>query len=200
MIRNGLVTTVACLAVAAAAAGCAGGGDPPGVATAATGGAATPAGSASADTGAVAEYVASTRAYVRCMRDEGIALPDPDARGHIDYSRLGGNGVLKKDPKFQAASQKCSGLRLPVPEELQEKLPPLSPEQVGHVREYAKCMRANGVPAFPDPDPDGHFSRGGIENPTEQEGKAMFRAGQICGPVLEGRPPTTPDPNATGLG
>lgn len=196
MIRTGLLG----FAVAVTLAGCGGGGDEPGVATAASGGA-TPTTSASAATGVVAEYVAGVRRYVQCMRDEGIDLPDPDAKGQIDYTAVGGGGALKRDPKFLAAGQKCAGLQPPVPDELEDKGPPLTAEQIRYAREYAKCVRANGQPDFPDPGADGHFSdRTGGENPSEQEAQAMFRASQICEPVLEGRPPTTPDPNATGAG
>jgi hypothetical protein len=200
MFRTGLFTAVTLAgAVAVALAGC-GGGEAPGVATAATGGA-KPAASASAAASVVEEYVAGVRKYVQCMRGEGINLPDPDAKGRIDYSAVNRNGSMKRDPKFLAAAQTCKDQMPTVPDELEDKGPPLTAEQIGYAREYAKCMRANGQPDFPDPGSDGRFSdRGGNQNPTEQEAQAMFRASQICNPVLEGRPPTTPDPNATGVG
>jgi hypothetical protein len=198
MSKTGLFTAGACLALALA--GC-GGGEEPGVATAATGGA-KPTTSASVATSVVEEYVAGVRKYVQCMRDEGINLPDPDAKGRIDYTTVNRNGNLKRDPKFLSASEKCKDLLPTVPDGLEDEGPPLTPEQIRYAREYAKCMRANGQPDYPDPGADGHFPRTdtGNQNPTEQEAQAQFRASQICNPVLEGRPPTTPDPNATGLG
>jgi hypothetical protein len=198
--RIGLFAAGVTLAVALTVAGCGDGANEPGVASAATDGAA-PTLTASAEVGVVAEYVAAVRKYVRCMRDAGINLPDPDAKGRVDYTAVDGNGALKKDPRFRAATEKCKDLLPPVPDELEDKGPPLTAEQIRYARDYAKCMRANGQPDFPDPGPDGYFpDRGGNQNPTEQEAQAMFRAGQICNPVLEGRPPTTPDPNATGVG
>jgi hypothetical protein len=201
MSRTGLLAAVILAgSVAVGPAGC-GGGESPGVATAATGGA-KPNTSASVAGSVVQEYVAGVRKYVQCMRDEGINLPDPDAKGRIDYTTVNRNGSMKRDPKFLSASEKCQDLMPTVPDELEDKGPPLTAEQIGYAREYAKCMRANGQPDFPDPDADGQFSRTdtGNQNPSEQEAQAMFRAGQICNPVLEGRPPTTPDPNATGAG
>jgi hypothetical protein len=41
-------------------------------------------------------------------------------------------------------------------------------------RRYAQCIRANGVPDFPDPDADGGFSGVG----HEQEGNPKFKAAQ----------------------
>jgi hypothetical protein len=200
MSRTGLLAAaVLAGSVAVGLAGC-GGSDSPGVATAATGGA-KPTTSASVAANVVEEYVAGVRRYVQCMRDAGISLPDPDAKGHIDYSTVNRDGNMKRDPKFLSASMKCAGLHPEVPAELEDKGPPLTEEQIRYAREYAKCMRANGQPDFPDPGADGHFpDRDGDPNLTEQEAQAQFRAGQICHPVLEGRPPTTPDPNATGVG
>jgi hypothetical protein len=196
MSRRGLFTVGACVMLALA--GC-GGGESPGVATAATGDA-KPTVSATVASNVVEEYVAGVRKYVQCMRGAGINLPDPDAKGKIDYTAVNRRGSLKRDPKFLSASEKCAGLLPALPAELEDKGPPLTEEQIRYAREYAKCMRANGVPGFPDPDSDGNFGRVANENPTEQEAQAQFRAGQICDPVREGRPPTTPDPNATGAG
>ena len=57
---------------------------------------------------------------------------------------------------------------------------------------FAKCMRANGVPNFPDPSPGGgfefHASAGIISSP-------VFRAGQAkCGRFLPGGGPLSPGP------
>lgn len=197
-VRVRLVAAVA-VAIAVPLAGCGGNADEPGVATAASGGA-QPTSSTTAQASVIAEYVAAVRGYVTCMREAGINLPDPGPKGEIDFSALGDAGTLKRDPKFVAAGEKCKNLLPPVPEELQDKGPPLTAEQIGYAREYAKCMRANGVPDFPDPGPDGRSSGWPTGQITEQQAAAAFRAGQICEPVLGGRPPTTPNPNATGVG
>ena len=163
----------------------------PGVATAASGPAPTPTSTQSI----LEQYVAGVRAYVGCMRDNGINLPDPGPRGEVDLS---GIGLAKADPQFLTASQRCASLYPPMPEELQDQGPPLTPQQIEYVRRYATCMRDNGVPNFPDPDERGRFSRGGVFATTEQEAAAIARAGQICEPLIDGRPTGTPNPNATG--
>jgi hypothetical protein len=182
-------------------AGCGPDADAPGVASAAGTGAppasGSPAGSASADV--VSQYLAAARKYVQCMRAEGIDLPDPGPKGEIDYTTLGGNP--KKDPKFLAASVKCSPLLPPVPDELQPKPDPLSPQQIQWARDYAKCVRAHGVPNFPDPDADGYFTDSSWQDHmTEQQAHTSYLATETCRPVLDGKPPASPDPKATGQG
>jgi hypothetical protein len=187
---------LACLLTACLLTACSSTVNQPGVATAGGGGSASP--TASSDV--VTQYVAGVRTYVRCMRAEGIDLPDPDAKGKIDYS-LPGGGQRKKDPKFVAASEKCAPLLPPMPSELIDQGPPLTPEQITRARQYAKCMRDHGVPDFPDPDAQGHWP-GQQSDPTmtEQQTRASYLASVTCEPVLDGHPPASPDPNATGKG
>ncbi|MGN9909745.1 hypothetical protein ACTMTJ_19550 [Phytohabitans sp. LJ34] len=172
------------------ATACGGEAETPPVATA--GGAST---SASPGTDAVAAYVENQRQLAKCLREQGFDVPDPDAKGHLDVGPAMG-GRKKTDPKVQAAWNACEAFRVPVPDELQEKPEPVTPEQLANRREYAKCMRANGMPAWPDPLPDGNWPPdmlGGELTPQEQA--ANQAALQICDPVLDGRPPTTPNPN-----
>jgi hypothetical protein len=181
--------------------GCGGGAETPRVASAAgpagPSASGVPTGAASADV--VTQYVAAVRKYVQCMRAEGIDLPDPGPKGEIDYTTLGGNP--KQDPKFRAASVKCSPLLPPVPDELQAKPDPLTPQQIQWARQYAKCVRAHGVPDFPDPDADGYFTDSRWQDHmTEQEAHTSYLATETCRPVLDGKPPASPDPKATGQG
>jgi hypothetical protein len=184
---------LACLAVGVLALTGCGGGDPqPQVATAASPGApsATPAGS----TGAVGEYLAATRKWVACMREQGFQLPDPDARGHVDIN-LRQLGVVKTDRRFVDAQKKCLQFNLPVPEELEEK-EVVTAEMKEHRKAYAACMRQYGDPKFADPRPDGSWPRDepGAAAPSEEESARGYKAGLICQPVLDGKPA---DPDAT---
>ncbi|WP_141721703.1 hypothetical protein [Micromonospora citrea] len=158
--------------------------------------------SASAASGVVAQYVEAQRQWVTCLRERGFQMPDPDAQGRVDLRAPG--SPKKGDPKWAEAQKACVKYQVPVPEELEEKPPALTAEEIGHRRAYAGCMRENGVADFPDPGPDGHWPqddrKDGGPAVSEQQAAAQYRAGQICEPVLTGQPPTTPDPNATGRG
>lgn len=162
-----------------ALAGCGGGEDEPKVPTAATGAATAPAAGAAGKSGGdeVALFVQSRREYVKCLRENGVDAPDPDAKGNIDF---GDNRALKKDPKFRAATEKCSDLLKPVPEAIERaNQPKLTAEQIKVKQRYAKCMQENGAPDFPDPDPDGF-----LEGEWNQDSAGAKRAIRICGPIV----------------
>jgi hypothetical protein len=157
----------------------------PGIATA--GG--TPTASAAASD-VVTQYVEAMRAYVACIRAEGIKVSDPDPKGRIEFE--GDPRTLKADPKFLNGQKKCAGLHPTVPEELVE-MPKRTPEEIEAAGRYAKCMRENGAPDFPDPGPDGYFPDGRNGEPLwDQDTPAAIKAGYTCGPIVGG--PSSPGP------
>jgi hypothetical protein len=80
--------------------------------------------------------------FARCMRAHGASsFPDPDSRGRIALSPS-----EAQSPAFRSAQQACHGY-LP-------KLgfgPTMSAGQRQQALAFAKCMRSNGEPGFPDP-------------------------------------------------
>ena len=95
------------------------GGDNP---SAASGKTATPGGGDD-----VSAYVNAQREWVKCLRENGVDAPDPDAKGQVDF---GDNAALKKDTKFLNASEKCASLVAAVPESLENaNQPNLTPER-----------------------------------------------------------------------
>jgi hypothetical protein len=186
------ISALAALALAA----CGGGSGEAGIATAVTDGAPTP--TATATAGSVAEYVEGVRNYAKCMRENGVAdFPDPGPRGEIEIGDL---GKRKSDQTFVTASQKCKSLHPPMPADLRGQGQRLTEEQIANAREYARCMRANGVPDFRDPGPDGRFGRDGTQPQSGPAAAKALRAGQLCEPVLNGQPPATDVPSDTGAG
>lgn len=192
----------AVFALLLATAGCGSQATAPAVATAQTATTATtgtPSPSASA--GAVAQYVDAQRKWVGCMRDHGYNLPDPDARGTVDLGAfLRSANLPKTDPALLTAEKACAPLQVAAPEELSQ-VPPRTAEQIENLRKYAKCMRANGVPTYPDPLPNGDWPPNmlsGTDSPQQDANNAL--ALQICDPVIDGRPPASPDPSKTAKG
>jgi len=139
----------------------------------------------------VAAYLEGVRAYVTCLRAEGLKVTDPDPRGKIEFE--GDLKLLKADPKFAAAQQKCSSLLPPVPAGLQDR-PVKTAAQIEVTRRYAACMRENGAPDFPDPGPDGYFPDRSAGEPTwDQTSDGARRATRTCATIIG-------DPSSTGPG
>ncbi|WP_367130755.1 hypothetical protein [Saccharothrix sp. HUAS TT1] len=98
--------------------------------------------------------------FARCMRDNGVDVPDPDPGGGF-----GGLGELDRtDPDFDRAREACRSL-LPGGGDLSK----LDPAVLDRLRHFTRCMRDNGID-LPDPDPNGgnRAGLGGIdrESPT----------------------------------
>lgn len=143
----------------------------------------------------VTRYVEQRRAWVKCLREHGLEVTDPDPKGEVEFP----NRPDKTDPTVMGAMEACKSLLAPVPEELMEE-EEVTPELAQRRREYSKCMRDNGWPGFPDPDPDGRWPREEYSPPPEGQGNVGLRAQVICEPILEGgvaNPSATPGP---GLG
>jgi hypothetical protein len=83
--------------------------------------------------------------FSQCMRANGVpSFPDPDPSG---YAR---GSINLQSPAVQSAMNACTRYLPP------SGHPPTVPASVRHQELLlANCMRANGVPNFPDPDNNG---------------------------------------------
>ncbi|MFD3946966.1 hypothetical protein [Streptomyces sp. NPDC058579] len=177
---NRVLMAAAASAMALALAAC--GSDDGGAKVPTAGGSSTSKASGSADGsgggGELAAYIDGKRAFVKCLRENGIDAPDPDAKGQID---LGDNAALKKNPTYLKASQECAALNPPVPESLEKSFQPkLTPEQIKIRLDYAECMQKNGAPDFPEPGPDGY----GSDTEWDQTSAGAKRATRTCAPII----------------
>jgi hypothetical protein len=131
------------LLVVAALGGCAGS-DPEKKVASAGGG---PASSASA---APQDETELRRKFAQCMRAEGVDIPDPGPNGGIAVpAQKAGEAGSADTKKMEAGLEKCREF-LPNGGEP----PKLKPEDIAKMRELSKCIRDNGVPEYPDPDPE----------------------------------------------
>jgi hypothetical protein len=103
--------------------------------------------------------------YARCMRSHGVPdFPDPDSSGNFDLSSnqhgggSTGSGSNSVSPQETAANQVCNHL-LNVGTQLNAAQ---MQHTLGQLVKYAQCMRAHGVPKFPDP----QTTSGGIGVPS----------------------------------
>lgn len=115
--------------------------------------------------------------FATCMRSHGVSsFPDPTPGGGGIHIRLGsGTGIDPRSPAFQSAQQTCKKLR-------PGGGPPstVSASQRAAELANARCMRAHGVPNFPDPSANGATfipSSSGID----PQSPAFQSAARACG-------------------
>ncbi|MEV3927248.1 hypothetical protein [Actinomadura coerulea] len=131
------------------------------------------------------------REFARCMRANGVDMPDPK-NGRIEIrasARPGGHGKggpgkdgPEADGGVQAAQKKCAHL---MPNG--GKPPKPKPEELAKMRAFAKCMRDHGVGAFPDPEPDGGMKiRAGKGTGLDPESRTFKNAQKACAKLSPG--------------
>jgi len=108
-------------------------------------------GSSPAAAGGGGSPVQAALAYARCMRAHGVPdFPDPDSHGQFNVK---GHSASSQET---AANQVCHHL-LNVGGQVDQRQQALGP-----LLKYARCIRAHGLPNFPDP----HYDSGGIGTPS----------------------------------
>ncbi len=117
-----------------------------------------------------------------CMRARGVPnFPAATSNGQFNL-----NGIDQKSPRFQAALNKCGQL-------FQSQNPAQLTEQaLAQGVKYAQCMRAHGIPNFPDPTVSG----GGVSGQVSGSGGSGInllspqgtRAREACRHILASTP------------
>jgi hypothetical protein len=98
--------------------------------------------------------------YARCMRSHGVtAFPDPQAVDHDGQQgiKIGLPTGLAGTPAFQVAQTACHG-DLPASRGGAAAGGPSDQARLAGGLGFARCMRAHGVSAFPDPTSQGQLT------------------------------------------
>jgi hypothetical protein len=132
-------------------------------------------------------------AFSACMRANGLlGFPDPDSSGQIPRSRV--KFIDLDSPTFKSAWRACRELAPELAQEENEPSPAQRARDLERILEFAACMRANGLPKFPDPDADGGLTitRNSGLDPNSPQFKAADKAYMK---LLPDRPPDEGPPN-----
>jgi hypothetical protein len=135
----------------------------------------------------------SLLALAKCMRAHGVpSFPDPKALSQIPTTQIpqkapSGRFTAKPNsPAYQTASHHCKSLALarPVTQTVQ-----------GHVTaaqlKFAVCMRAHGLPNFPDPTNNGEIGNNGAISGVNPSSPPSHGAEEKCS-KLRSLPPGLP--------
>jgi hypothetical protein len=103
-------------------------------------------GSSSSAAAGGSTYYQKAVAYAQCMRSNGVPdYPDPDSQGQFPPIQEGRNGVSQQ--ALQSAQNACRHVQPGGgPGTTQQQQAKLT-----QALNYSRCMRAHGVPDFPDP-------------------------------------------------
>jgi hypothetical protein len=140
-LRHLLAAAPALAAVSLLAAGC--GGDPSAAGVANLG--ATTTSSSSSSSSGDGTKASTGAAFSSCMRSHGVhGFPDPSSGGNLTIGPS--SGIDPNSATFKNAQKACQHLL---------NIKPPSAAQQAQMQEqglkFAACMRAHGVPKFPDP-------------------------------------------------
>jgi hypothetical protein len=125
------------------------------------------------------------RKYAKCMRENGVDMPDPGPDGTLTGSGTG--TAVEPGSKEEKAFEKCREY-----EPQGDDLPEPKPEDLKVMREYAKCMRDNGVSQFPDPGTgdslvigkDGKDGKDGENGAIDPSSPTYAKASKACEKIL----------------
>lgn len=123
--------------------------------------------------------------YAQCMREHGVDMVDSGSdtgSGHDVATNSQPAPTLPDKETLDDAIEACRDF---TPGGDGSKA---SPEQLEQQRTFARCMRENGVPDFPDPDPNGQLAGGGSQG-SSVDRDAFDRAARTCN---QKTPATTP--------
>ncbi|ALG06058.1 hypothetical protein [Kibdelosporangium phytohabitans] len=109
------------------------------------------------------------RDYRKCMREQGVDMPEPKADGSAEAMEFNESKVQQ----MEKAGEVCNKI---LPNGGKPK--PLSPEELDKQRQQAKCMREHGV-NMPDPDPNNPGM--GITLEANGDKEKMDKAFKECG-------------------
>ena len=138
------------------------------------------AGGSSSTTATGSALYTKALAYAQCIRSHGVpSYPDPDSQGQFPPIQEGRNGVSQQ--AVQSAQNACRSLQ---PGGGQGSAGQQQ-AKVTQALAFAKCMRAHGVPNYPDP-ADGNggfgFNLAGVDTHSPQYQSAQ----QACRSLQSG--------------
>jgi hypothetical protein len=126
--------------------------------------------------------------FARCMRENGVDMPDPQFNGGRVTQRM--KGDPKNPEKTQAAEKACEKYRAQI------KAPEMSASEKEEFKKAAlanaRCMREHGIDDFPDPqfDEDGG-AQIRIDKSLNPEGAKFQAAQKACEKTMPDGPSTS---------
>jgi hypothetical protein len=147
-------------------------------------GSATPSASASAVSRQ--QLLALGQEWVQCLRGKGLTrMPDAQLTedGYLSFPPQGSYNWKEDLSKQEDTINACKSIEDKYPPNAFRPKEKLSADDLRKLAEYAKCFRAHGLPAWPDPDTDGSFNLSGTSLANGVPKAAMDKATEACSSI-----------------
>jgi hypothetical protein len=141
------------------------------------------------------DFAQQLLAYSQCVRDHGVPnFPDlGTSNGSVVRPNLASLGIDPNSATFRAAAGACQSL-LPTPQpEAQQQM---SAQDQAKWLQFSACVRAHGVPNFPDPD----FSNGGLKPFFNYNGTGVDSQSPTVAAAMDACKPVLPNYGSTASG
>jgi hypothetical protein len=136
------------------------------------------------------QLLALGQEWVQCLRGKGFPrMPDAQVseEGYLNFPPQGGYNWKEDIGKHQDVIDACKPIEDKYPPNAFRPKEQLSADDLHKLAEYAKCFRAHGLPAWPDPDTDGSFNLEGTSLANGVPKALMDKATQACNSIWSGK-------------
>jgi hypothetical protein len=147
---------------------------------------ASPSASASTDRH---QLLALGQEWVQCLRDKGLTrMPDAalSPEGYLQFPAEGGYNWKDDLRRKQSIIDACQPIEDRYPPNAFRPRQQFTADDLRKLAEFAKCIRANGIPDFPDPNAAGEFDVTGTPLANGMPGRVREQAESACRHVWNG--------------
>ncbi|MFI5889735.1 hypothetical protein ACIA5D_06400 [Actinoplanes sp. NPDC051513] len=127
--------------------------------------------------------------WVQCLRDHGLTrMPDAQLSqdGYLQFVPQRDYNWKEDLGKHRSIIDACQPIEDRYPPNAFRPKQQYTADDLRKLAEYAKCVRANGLPAFPDPNKEGEFDLSGTALANGVPGQLRDQADQACKSIWSG--------------
>jgi hypothetical protein len=127
--------------------------------------------------------------WVQCLRSHGLTrMPDAQLTqdGYIQFPPVNGYNWKEDLAKHKSIISACQSIEDSYPPDAFRPKQQLNADDLHKLADYAKCVRAHGIPDFPDPDSTGTFNVAGTSLAHGISGHLQDQVDQACKSIWSG--------------
>ena len=135
------------------------------------------------------QLLALGQQWVQCLRSHGLTrMPDAQVSqdGYLQFPPQAGYDWKNDLSTKRSIISACQSIEDSYPPNAFRPRAKLTADDLRKLAEYAKCVRAHGIPAFPDPNAAGEFDLSGTSLAHGIPGSLRDQADQACHTIWSG--------------